>query len=269
MDMLSGGIDVFYIDESHDRHIYVVTALAIPLLRPTATGLRITWSDQFKLFKEWRKAVAEHLYIPITKELHGVKLASGRGNFYKGKYNFNKAKASGVYRELLQSLTMIPDAHFMSASASRGETIYGNERLENAMLKLFQRMRKQCEHRNVNAIVFFDQGHPEYRSLYRKAQIYLPTGSHIGAWQEGKATRNLPLDMFFKDGNEKSSKHCFFTQVADLVAYAAFLKRKHEVRELTDWQAQYNLGTLYDEIPPENVNSRVSFRSPRDGIVRK
>ncbi len=67
MDMLPGGIDVFYIDESHDKHIYVVTALVVPFVRPTDEGIRIAWSDQFQLFKEWRKAIAEHLHIPITK----------------------------------------------------------------------------------------------------------------------------------------------------------------------------------------------------------
>ncbi|MFD0936398.1 hypothetical protein [Methylobacterium trifolii] len=67
------------------------------------------------------------------------------------------------------------------------------------MYKLFQRMRTQCERRNVNAIVFFDEGHPEYRKIYRQSQVYPATGSSIGAWKSGKSTQNLPLDMFFKD----------------------------------------------------------------------
>lgn len=78
----------------------------------------------------------------------------------------------------------------------------------------------------------------------------------------------MPLDMFFKDGNEKSSAQCLFTQTADLIAYAAFLKRKGEKDELTDWQKQYNLGTLYDEIPRTKLNLRVQRSSKPDGIVR-
>ena len=78
----------------------------------------------------------------------------------------------------------------------------------------------------------------------------------------------MPLDMFFKDGNEKSSALCLFTQTADLVAYAAFLKRKAEKGELTDWQKDYNLGTLYDEIPRRKINTLVQNLQPRDGIVR-
>jgi hypothetical protein len=74
--------------------------------------------------------------------------------------------------------------------------------------------------------------------------------------------------MFFKDGNEKDSKHCRFTQIADLIAYAAFLKRKGELNRLTTWQQAYNLGTLYDEIPVGKINTAVQTRPRKDGIVR-
>jgi len=97
MQMLPGGIDVFYIDESHDQNTYVVTALAIPMVRFEESGWRIKWQDYFDATKIWRKnTVAGTLNIPMRKELHGNVLASGRGNFLHGKYNFNKAKASGV-----------------------------------------------------------------------------------------------------------------------------------------------------------------------------
>jgi hypothetical protein len=156
----------------------------------------------------------------------------------------------------------------MAVSARRGATVlYGRTRLEAALYALLQRMRMQSLKRQVNAMTFFDQGHPEYRKLYRQAQVYLPTGSNkSGGWDEGRTTKSLPLDMFFKDANEKNSKNCHFTQIADLVAYAAFLKIKSEKGELEPWQAQYKLGTLFDEIPRSCLNLNVS--ATRDGIKR-
>jgi len=267
MQMLPGGIDVFYIDESHDENIYVVTALTIPLLRPDSQGMRIAWQDSFDATKIWRKGIAtSSMKIPMNKELHGVHLASGRGKYFRGKYNYDKPKSTGVYRRILRSLS-IPDGSLMSASATSAGNLYGRQRLEAALYALFQRMRTQCARRNVNAIVFFDQGHPEYRKLYRQAQIYLSTGSNMGGWGAA-ASRNMPLDMFFKDGKEKISRHCRFTQIADLVAYAAFLKRKHELHQLTQWQQNYKLGSLYDEVPLAKINLAVTNRAPRDGIVR-
>lgn len=137
--------------------------------------------------------------------------------------------------------------------------MYGHERLERVMYALFQRMRTQCDKRNVNAMVFFDQGHEEYRKLYRKACVHLPTGSRFGG------TRDLPLDMFVKDGNEKNSKHCLFTQIADLISYAALAKLRHERGELDKDQEANGLHTVYGGVPSSIKNLKAGGA---DGIIR-
>ncbi len=267
MKLSDGGIDVFYIDESHDRNVYVVTAVAIPLLRNIDSHWMIVWADYLEAAKAWRKSIFDEFRIPKTKELHGVKLASGRGGYNQGKYNFPKPKASSIYRGILQHLNWLPPESILTASVNRGTAIYGSDRLEGAMHILFQRMRKHCSANKRNAICFFDEGHPEYRKLYRKAQVFLPTGSMHGGWKDGKAA-NLPLDMFLKDANEKNSKLCFFTQIADMVAYSAFVKRKCELGQASDWQEKYNWHSVYDDVPKHVINQKVSFKPPRDGIVR-
>ena len=273
MLMSRNGIDIFYIDESHDQNIYLVTAICVPMLRRSERldgRYDIVWPDNFAAIKAWRQSLASIVKIPASKELHGHKLASGRGNFLQGKYNFDKAKASSVYRSILRSLDVLPPISIMSAVANRsaGDCLYGRKRLEAALYALFQRMRTRCEKTSVNAMVFFDQGHPKYRTLYRQARKFLPTGSSRGSWASGDTSKNMPLTMFFEDGNEKSSAHCYYTQLADVIAYAAFLKVKHERGELTDWQAAYALGTLYDEIPQSKLNLAVTYKTPKDAILR-
>lgn len=267
MHLRSGGIDIYYIDESHDRQVFVATAIRVPFLRQLEGVWQIVWPNHLNQSKAWRKQIKEALDIPVTKELHGHKLAAGRGNFLKGKYNFHRPQAAKAYRAILSNLPFLPDEGILSASASRGKFLYGHDRLEAAMYALFQRMRTQCSKNNRNAIAFFDQGHPEYRKLYRQAQVYLATGSKLGGWLGG-ASKNMPLDMFTKDANEKNSKHCYFTQAADIIAYAAFLKLKGEQGTLEAWQSGQNLGTLYDAIPISKINTKVSTIAPKDGIVR-
>jgi hypothetical protein len=267
MILKPGGMDIYYIDESHDRNIYVVTAVCIPFLRKENDDWVIKWPAMFEAARAWRRKVRDAFDIPVAKELHGVKLIAGRGNFLKGKYNFNRPKASGVYRQILRSIDFLPRASVMSVTANRGKFLYGNDRLEACTYALFQRMRTKSSISDVNAMTFFDQGHQEYRRLYRMAQVHLPTGSMLGSWG-AKATKNLPLDMFVKDANEKNSKYCFFTQVADIIAYAAFLKIKGERNELADWQAEYKLGTLYDELPGTILNKRAQLSFKADAIVR-
>lgn len=266
MILRPGGIDVYYIDESHDRHHFVASAIRIPFLRPIEGQWHIVWPDRLALAKKWRRDAKLKHKIPTSKELHGVKLASGRGNFLEGKHNFKRKQAAKAYQELLLNLHyFVPDSGIMSTCASRGTFLYGRDRLEAAMHALFQRMRLSCNENQTNAMVFFDQGHPEYRALYRMAQVYLATGSAYGSWGQDR-TKNLPLDMFFKDGNEKDSKHCFFTQAVDLIAYSAFLKIKGEKGMLSDWQMELSSDKMYDSILPRLLNAKVS--STKDGIKR-
>jgi hypothetical protein len=207
--------------------------------------------------------------LPNSKHQRTPRNIAGiwRGNYFKGKHNFQRPRAGAIYRGILSLINHIPDASILSAVAPRTSFLYGNERLEAALYALFQRMRLQCLARDVNAFVFFDQGHPEYRRLYRQAQDYLATGSSHGGWG-GAATRNMPLDMFLKDANEKNSKHCYFTQLADLIAFAALLKIRSERNSLAPWQADLNYGNIYDSIPTRYINTQASNTPPRDGIVR-
>jgi hypothetical protein len=254
-----GGIDVFYIDESHDKTLYAVTAVAVPFMRNVSGIWQIVWPDHLAAAKAWRKKIAADFKIPVSKELHATKLVSGRGNYLFGTRQLKKEDSASVYKGMLGSIDFIPPEGIITVIGTRGPKMYGHDRLERVMYALFQRMRRQCVGRDVNAMTYFDEGHPEYRSLYRKAMIYLPTGSRYGA------DRNLPLDMFVKDGNSKDSKHCLFTQVADLIAYAALSKVRHERSQMDPEQEAIQLHTLHDGLPTTLKNLKAGGA---DGIVR-
>lgn len=254
-------MDVFYIDESNDRHLFAVTAVAVPFLRNADNLWQITWPDHLASAKQWRRGISADLKIPLSKELHGTKLVGGRGNFLFGKRQLKPQDAPSVYKEILRRATFLPPASVITVVGERGQEMFGHERLELVMHALFQRMRRQCDARSANAMVFFDQGHAEYRALYRRAMVNLPTGSRFGA------PRNLPLDMFVKDGNEKNSANCLFTQLADLIAYAALAKRRHERGMLDPTQEANGLHTMYDALPAAVRNLKASGQFG-DGMVR-
>jgi hypothetical protein len=162
MLLRSGGVDIFYIDESNDSHVYVVTAVAVPFLRESAGIWNIVWPDYLQAAKGWRRRIRDALNIPVSKELHGVKLASGRGRYLQGKFSFYRPKAGAAYREILRLADFLPNASVITVRAQRGgRALYGATRLEAAVHALFQRMRSQCEARRTNGFVFFDEGHEE------------------------------------------------------------------------------------------------------------
>jgi uncharacterized protein DUF3800 len=263
MILQNGGMDVFYIDESHDSILYAVTAVAVPFLRKTADTWHIVWPDYLRSAQTWRRRIASDLHIPLSKELHGTKLVSGRGNFYYGSRQFSRPAAVEAYHSILKWIDFIPGESIITVVGKRGPPMFGHERLQRSMYALFQRMRRQCVARSVNAMTFFDQGHPEYRRLYRRARVSLPTGSKFDP-----VTVNLPLDMFVKDANEKSSRDCLFTQTADLIAYAALAKIREEEHILAADQRELRVHMLYSSVPENVLNKRATLAPPRDGIVR-
>ncbi len=267
MRLNDGGIDVFYIDESGDADVFVMTAISIPFLRNIEGTWTLVWEDHFENVRTWRRAISRTHGIPVKKELHGNKLASGRGRYFMGKHQLRRSDAVPIYRSILGQIGFLPDSSIITAVGTRQTQLFGHTKLEAVLFALFQRMRKACDTTQRQGMVFFDEGHGEYRTLYRKARRYLPTGSAYGGWRGGTHSVNLPLDNFTKDGNMKDSKHSFFIQVVDLLAYAAFLKFKKEGNTLTGWQQALAAGDLYDAVPARTLNLRASLRDPQ-GIVR-
>ena len=121
MILQPGGIDVFYIDESHDTELYAVTAVAVPFLRCVDGIWQITWPAHLDAAKSWRRTLSATLKIPATKELHGVKLAGGRGNYVYGGRQFTKPAAIAAYRTILSLIGFFPDASVITVVGRRGQ----------------------------------------------------------------------------------------------------------------------------------------------------
>lgn len=267
MRLGEGGLDIFYIDESGDRDAFVMVAVSIPFLRNIEGIWTLVWEDQYKNVRDWRRRMSAEHGLPVRKELHGSKFASGRGRYRLGQHQFTRGQAANIYRVILADLDFLPEFSIIGVVGDRQSNLYGYTKLEAVLYALLQRMRTACAKTRRQGLVFFDEGHGEYRKLYRKARNYLPTGSSFGNWGGGGTARNLPLDNFTKDANIKESEHSHFIQLADLLSHALFLKHKHELQTLLDWQAELSLGTLYDAVPLRALNTRASTRDPQ-GIVR-
>lgn len=249
------------------RNTLVMSAIPVPFLRQVDGTWSIVWPDHFERLREWKRQLSRDHDIPVQKELKGSKLASGRGRYFKGKHQLQRPAAARAYRDALTNLGFIHPMGIITVVGMYESNLYGHGRLEAVLYALLQRMRKACEVKQCVGMVFFDEGHGEYRKLYRKALIHLPTGSNRGDWGDGMASKSMPLDNFVKDANTKNSTHSFYTQVADLISFAALLKVRGEQDKLADWQRELELHTLYDSIPRKSLNTMASIKDPL-GIVR-
>ena len=62
MRLPEGGIDIFYIDESMDRSVFAMSAVAIPFLRDVDGTWSLVWEDQFENLQPVVEARAVELY---------------------------------------------------------------------------------------------------------------------------------------------------------------------------------------------------------------
>jgi hypothetical protein len=263
----AGGIDIFYIDESTDRDLFVMSAVTIPFLRQVEGLWTVVWENHLNDIQDWRRRLSRDHGIPVRKELKGGKLAAGRGRYLLGQHQLQRPAAAIAYVAALADTAWLPSRSIITAAGTPSTTLYGHGRLEAVLYALLQRMRTACDKNHRLGMVFFDEGHSEYRQLYRKARVCLPTGSRTGDWGGGVPRRNLPLDNFVKDANIKESEHSHFIQLADLLSYAALLKLRGERSALTDWQHALGLGRLYDIVPVQALNIFASTADPQ-GLVR-
>lgn len=267
MDLASGGIDVFYIDESAKHPLYAATAVTVPFLRRSNPffGWRFVWPEYQKKVEDWRRALSKKHGIRFREELHAYQLIKAQGLLRKTWRNLSPDEAVTVYKDALATTNFLPDESIITAYATDKSKFAGEAGIGVCMLTLFQRTRSQCEARQTNGLVFFDEGHKAYISAFRKAQKYLPTGSALGSWG-GKATKNMPLTMFPKDANFKHSDLSYFIQLADLVVYAARMKIEYERGELAAKRVSRSHHEIYDSLPASVVNLRAT-KKRNDGIA--
>lgn len=245
----------------------MLSCVAIPTLGATAGGVPIEWDSFLEKAQVWRRDLRDKFGIPVRKELKGSKLATGRNAYQpRGKRLYGE-RALEAYAHALKGLDFLPSSSVFSVTCERSYSLYGHSRLEAALYAMLQRMQVKCGKEKMAALVFFDEGHGEYRRLFRKAKKHLPTGSKQGAWDDGASTKSIPLTNVLKDANFKDSKQSLFVQIADLVAYATLMKLRKEHGRLSEKEERMFYASLHDQIPRRILNVHVDGSS-WDGIKR-
>ena len=141
-----------------------MSAIAIPFLRKVEGTWTFTWETQLQNLKTWKQQASRNFGIPIRKEFKGSKLLSGRGRFVKGKRQLRRVEARDAYESILEGLGVLPGRSIITVTGTKESRLYQHSRLEALLYALLQRMRTACARNRRAGMIFFDEGHGEYRT---------------------------------------------------------------------------------------------------------
>jgi hypothetical protein len=225
-----------YIDDSGDERVRAYSALAIA---------DVDWKDALARVKAYRRTLKKTHGIYITKEFHATDFVGGRGNIASAV--IGKKLRCQIFRDTLRMTAGIRGIRLFNAIAPRGQESLIFERLMN-------RINVNMQKAGSNAVIFHDEG-KDYTKLIRRLGIFNPIQSMYGAWGDGDAYRNLPLDHILEDIIFRKSESSYFIQLADFCAFALF-RCEHPIAA----RSKYNVHAAFQElhdicIPQAHLNA--------------
>jgi hypothetical protein len=209
--------------------------------------------------------VKSRFAIPMAAEIKANYLIRGQGDL-RGLVP-GPMERQLIYRAHLRQLKFLPaeafaivlskDRYFDEAGQFK---LTSSEVFEKAWVTLLQRLSNASRELDTPLAVFHDEGENDaVRRLVRRSRRHLVAGSMLGAGYV-----NIPMTKLVDDPTPRRSHQSYFTQLADLVAYAAF----RSVMPPGPSVAEVCPGTMWKEIGSATrtaVNSRVPRAAP--GIV--
>lgn len=252
---------IMYVDESGDPGAYngqgngnsehfILSGLIIPVE---------TWNESFKQIKEFRREMSTQYGLAVYEELHASELVR-----INKKDAYRRIRKRDRLRILVSFLHRLPlcVAHgkIINVCLKKTELPTGTKVKERAWSRLIQRydtfLRKQNEEA-FGVIVADGLEDKEVRSTFRRMRVFNPIPAHSGA-----AYFQQPVERVLEDPFTRNSKHSYFIQAADAIAYALYRKEypKGSLKK-------YGMEKCFDSL--EAILLKEASSSDALGVVRK
>ena len=216
-----------YIDESKEAgKCYVYSAVI-------TNGER--WNYVFQKVKAFRQSLRNEHGIFLSHELHAWKFAAGKGQI--ANRPIYRQERAVIFRKAMKFIA--ESRCFAVASSCNAVEQYSFERLVN-------RINKTAQTKGEQVLLIFDEGEQaEITRRIRRMKVHNPIPSNRGTWDDGRATKNIPLSNIVEDPVFKDSKSSYFIQLADFCAYA-LLRSERPIQSRSD----LGYDTMYEELRP-------------------
>ena len=225
---------IFYLDESYDSSVFVLSALRVKSDR---------FRETFELTKDFRRSLNKRFGLYVSKELHATEFVSGRGKY--GPKDISKFQRAKIFEEVLYFISCLPDIEVINVRiAVPGCPVDPHLR---AFERLVNRIEKSLGEHNTEGLLILDQGKEAVlRRTARQMTAINFVPSKFGAWEDGRRSKNMPVSRIIEDPLFKTSQSSYFLQFADAIAFSLL---KKEVQP-TPHIAKYGLNQMFDLLKP-------------------
>ena len=222
------------------------------------------WNDLFDQILSLRRSLKTQYRIPQRVELHAVDIVNGHGEFHHSRYGLSPTDRFSIYRDSLHFLSQLSDIRvldvFIKKSPVKSASI---DIFEQGWLLFLQRFHNfldkggHLQNTSDYGLVFTDHTQDDrLRRILRRMRAY----NYIPSQFPGQPPIQILTRKVLDDPIPRSSKHSYFVQIADLIAYS-LARRDFPRSKLKRFQFE----TYFDIIDP--ILLKDASQSDPQGIV--
>ena len=250
---------IYYIDESEGPTCYVRSALGVDAER---------WNDLHGSIQDWRTAMAGDYSVPTSRELHACDLLAGRGKLVRVDNTGRRLSPEQGAEIFMDGLRIIE-----STARRRGGIEVVNVCLRKADVKGYERVGLDRLLNRINTsvaaegryahLIFDEGGEKMVRRLYGRLRSRNPVPSRYEVWEDGEATKDIPIERIIGGPSFRSSQDDDLLQMADLIAHALLKQEEEPSPRVTGLGLHLAFGIL------DRALNRKASRSDPQGVVRR
>lgn len=175
-----------------------------------------SWSEAHEQTVQFRKSIRDSFGVQVRSELKANYLIRSGGTIRHLK--LSDSQRSLIYRYHLNHVDRLGGLAFAVVVDKTKGWISPQECRQQAWTLMIERLETHSRKSGHQIMVFHDIGGNDLvRRTIRRGRKFLPVGNHYGGGYTVRQANRLIEDPVPRD-----SAHCYFIQMADMIAYAGF-----------------------------------------------
>lgn len=223
---------LMYVDESGDTGVskgsskyFILSALVLHELR---------WYDFLDSCIEFRRKMKEATSFKLREEIHAQVMVNGRSSQFHG---IERNQRLMILRNTIDWIASQDAVGVLTVIVEKDQFTDPKTIFERGWATLLQRFENTMKAHNfpgpTNAdergmVIADNTSGEDLRNLQRKMRRYNPIPSKYGSY-----SRNIPVKLIIEDPVFRDSRHSYFVQMVDVIAYFAsqYLKPNKTVKK--------------------------------------